>query len=191
MTFTRNGLRRVGVFCASALGSDPAYRDEAAALGSGIAAAGWGLVYGGACRGLMGVLADAAMTAGGEVIGVLPDALKGRELAHNGLTRLELVGSMHERKARIHELSNALIALPGGYGTLDELLEAVTWAQIGIHAKPCILVNTRGYWDGFLRFIDSAVSAGFITPENRGLLRVAEGAAEALALVQEAVTAQR
>ena len=189
MTFMRNGLWRVGVFCASALGSDPAYRTEAAALGSGIAATGWGLVYGGACRGLMGVMADAAMAAGGEVIGVLPDALKGREIAHNGITRLELVGSMHERKARIHALSDALIALPGGYGTLDELLEAVTWAQIGIHAKPCILVNTRGYWDGLLHFLDTAVNAGFITPENRCLLRVANGATEALALVQEAVTA--
>ncbi len=189
MTIANIGLRRVGVFCASSLGSDPAYRAEAAALGKGVAAAGWGLVYGGACRGLMGVLADAAMTAGGEVIGVLPDALKDRELAHNGLTRLELVGSMHQRKARIHELSNALIALPGGYGTLDELLEAVTWAQIGIHAKPCVLVNTRGYWDGLLHFIDMAVSAGFITPENRSLLRVAAGAREALALVQDSVPA--
>lgn len=189
MTTTSNGVRRVGVFCASSLGVDPAYRCEATALGAGIAAAGWGLVYGGASRGLMGVLADAAMAAGAEVIGVLPDALSGREIAHNGLTRLELVGTMHERKARIHELSSALIALPGGYGTLDELLEAVTWAQIGIHAKPCILVNTCGYWDGLLRFVDSAVHAGFITPENRDLLRVAADAGDALALIQDSVPA--
>jgi uncharacterized protein (TIGR00730 family) len=132
----------------------------------------------------MGVLADAALSTGAEVIGVLPDALKGREIAHNGITRLELVGTMHERKARINELSDALIALPGGYGTLDELLEAVTWAQIGIHQKPCILVNTLGYWDGLLAFIDTAVSCGFVMPENRALLRVVPDAAAALALAQ-------
>jgi hypothetical protein len=132
----------------------------------------------------MGALADAALAAGAEVIGVLPDALKGRELAHNGITRLELVGTMHERKARINELSDALIALPGGYGTLDELLEAVTWAQIGIHQKPCILVNTLGYWDGLLTFIDTAVQCGFVMPENRALLRVAANASEALTMAR-------
>jgi uncharacterized protein (TIGR00730 family) len=189
MLRTNHGVRRVGVYCASSPGNDPAYRAEATALGAGIAAARWGLVYGGASCGLMGVLADAAMAAGGEVIGVLPEALSGREIAHRGLTRLELVGTMHERKARIQELSSALVALPGGYGTLDELLEAVTWAQLGIHAKPCILVNTRGYWDGLLRFIDAAVRAGFITPENRGLLRVAADAGQALALIHDSVPA--
>jgi uncharacterized protein (TIGR00730 family) len=176
-----NGLRRVGVYCASAVGNDSAFRAEAEALGRGIAAAGMGLVYGGAIRGLMGALADAALAAGAEVIGVLPEALQGREIAHNGITRLELVGTMHERKARINELSDALIALPGGYGTLDELMEAVTWAQIGIHKKPCILVNTRNYWDGLLAFIDTAVECGFVMPENRALLRIAATADEALA----------
>jgi uncharacterized protein (TIGR00730 family) len=126
-------------------------------------------------------LANAALAAGAEVIGVLPEALQGREIAHNGITRLEVVGTMHERKARINELSDALIALPGGYGTLDELMEAVTWAQIGIHNKPCILVNTRNYWDGLLAFIDTAVDCGFVMPENRALLRVAATADEALA----------
>lgn len=180
----RNRLRRVGVYCASAIGNDPAYRAEAEALGRGIAAAGMGLVYGGAIRGLMGVLADAAFAAGAEVIGVLPDALKGREIAHNGITRLEMVGTMHERKARINELADALIALPGGFGTLDELLEAVTWAQIGIHQKPCILVNTLNYWDGLLAFIDTAVARGFVTPENRALLRVTANATEALSMAR-------
>ena len=182
MTISKNGMRRVGVYCASAIGKDPAFQAEAEALGRGIAAAGMGLVYGGAIRGLMGVLANAALAGGAEVVGVLPDALKGREIAHNGITRLELVGTMHERKARINELSDVLIALPGGYGTLDELLEAVTWAQIGLHQKPCILVNTLNYWDGLLAFLDTAVECGFVMPENRALLRVAASAEEALSM---------
>lgn len=185
MTGRENRRRCVGVFCGSSQGSDPAYGDDAAALGAGIAKAQWGLVYGGARCGLMGVLADAALAAGGEVIGVLPEILSGREIAHEGLTRLERVPTMHQRKARIHAMSDALVALPGGYGTLDELLETVTWAQIGLHAKPCILVNTRGYWDGLLRFLDAGVRAGFISPENRGLLRVVSDAAEALRAVSE------
>ena len=175
-------LRRVAVFCGSAFGNNPAFRAEATALGAAIARAGLGLVYGGACRGLMGAVADAALAAGGEVIGVLPDALKGREIAHNGLTSLELVATMHERKARIHELSDVIFALPGGYGTLDELLEAITWAQIGLHAKPCILINTANYWNGLLAFIDTAVAAGFIEAKNRDLVRVAANGADALAM---------
>ncbi|MGA2571143.1 MAG: TIGR00730 family Rossman fold protein [Terracidiphilus sp.] len=185
MTNSGNSLRRVAVFCGSAFGTNPAFRTEAAALGAAIARAGLGLVYGGACRGLMGVVADAALAEGGEVIGVLPDVLEGREIAHNGLTSLEIVATMHERKARIHELSDAILALPGGYGTLDELLEAITWAQIGIHAKPCILVNTAQYWIGLLAFLDAAVAAGFIETKNRGLVRVAANAGEALAMAME------
>lgn len=180
----KGSLRRVGVYCGSAHGNDPAFRAEAQALGEAIADAGLVLVYGGACRGLMGTIADAALARGGEVIGVLPDALKGREIAHSGLTTLELVGTMHERKARINELSDALIALPGGHGTLDELMEAITWAQIGIHSKPCILVNTIGYWDGLLTFLDQAVAAGFVRANDRALLRVAAGSAEALAMAK-------
>jgi uncharacterized protein (TIGR00730 family) len=175
-------LRRIAVYCGSALGNNPAFRAEAVALGTAIAQAGIGLVYGGACRGLMGVLADGALAAGGEVIGVLPDALKGREIAHHGLTSLELVSTMHERKARIHNLADAILALPGGYGTLDELLEAITWAQIGLHAKPCILINTAGYWNGLLAFLDTAVTEGFIEAKNRNLVRVAANAAEALTM---------
>ena len=182
MTNSGKPLRRIAVYCGSAFGNNPAFRAEAAALGTAIAQAGIGLVYGGACRGLMGVLADAALAAGAEVIGVLPDALKGREIAHHGLTSLELVSTMHERKARIHELSDAILALPGGYGTLDELLEAITWAQIGLHAKPCILVNTADYWNGLLAFLDTAVAEGFIEAKNRSLVRVAANAADALAM---------
>jgi hypothetical protein len=178
-------LRRVAVFCGSAFGNDPAFRAEATALGTAIAKAGLGLVYGGAIRGLMGAVADAALAAHGEVIGVLPEALSGREIAHKGLTSLELVGTMHERKARIHELSGAILALPGGYGTLDELLEAITWAQIGIHAKPCILINTLNYWNGLLTFLDTAVAAGFIEAKNRALIRVAANAAEAVEMAVE------
>ena len=182
MTNSGKPLRRIAVYCGSALGNNPAYRAEAEALGTAIAKAGLGLVYGGACRGLMGVVADAALAAGGEVIGVLPDALKGREIAHTGLTSLEIVATMHDRKARIHELSSAILALPGGYGTLDELLEAITWAQIGLHSKPCILINTLHYWNGLLAFLDTAVAEGFIEARNRDLVRVAANSAEALAM---------
>lgn len=182
MTNSGKPLRRIAVFCGSANGNNPAFREDAVALGAAIARAGIGLVYGGACRGLMGVIADAVLAAGGEVIGVLPDVLKGRELAHKGLTSLELVSTMHERKARIHELSDAIVTLPGGYGTLDELFEAITWAQIGLHAKPCILVNTANYFEGLLAFLDTAVAAGFIEARNRDLVRVAANAAHALAI---------
>jgi len=182
MTHSSLPLRRVAVFCGSAFGSNPAFRAEASALGAAIGKAGLGLAYGGASRGLMGVLADAALAEGAEVIGVLPEALNGREIAHTGLTSLELVLTMHERKARIHELSDAILVLPGGYGTLDELLEALTWAQIGLHAKPCILINTANYWDGLLAFLDTAVANGFIEARNRQLVRVAANAAEALTM---------
>jgi uncharacterized protein (TIGR00730 family) len=182
MTPSSRPLRRVAVFCGSAFGTNPAFRAEASALGTAIAKAGLGLVYGGASRGLMGVLADAALAGGAEVIGVLPQVLNGREIAHTRLTSLELVLTMHERKARIHELSDAILVLPGGYGTLDELLEAVTWAQIGLHAKPCILINTADYWDGLMAFLDTAVACGFIETRNRELLRVAANAGEALAM---------
>ena len=170
----------MAVYCGSADGNNPAYLAEARALGAAIAAAGLGLVYGGACVGLMGTVADAALAAGAEVIGVLPTVLTGRELEHTRLTRLELVPSMHVRKARQVELADAFLVLPGGYGTMDEMVEVVTWAQLGLHTKPCILINTAGYWDGLLAFLDSAVAAGFIKQKNRELLRVAANAEEAV-----------
>jgi len=181
--------KRVAVYCGSADGSDPAYLAEAKALGRVIAGAGLGLVYGGASIGLMGAVADAALQAGAEVIGVLPEILSGKEIAHPGLTSFELVPTMHDRKARMTQLADAFLILPGGYGTFDELMEAVTWAQLGLHSKPCILINTAGYWNGLLAFVDTAVAAGFVKPENRRLLLVAETASAAVNMV--AIQAQR
>jgi uncharacterized protein (TIGR00730 family) len=172
----------VTVYCGSADGNDPVFLAEARVLGTAIAAAGLGLVYGGASVGLMGAVADAALAVGAEVIGVLPDVLAGKEIAHKGLTRLELVSTMHERKARMAELADAFLILPGGYGTLEELLEAVTWAQLRLHAKPCILINTAGYWDGLLAFLDTAVAAGFLKKKNRELMKVVANADEAVAM---------
>ncbi len=170
----------MAVFCGSSNGTNPAFAAEARALGVAIAAAGLGLVYGGACVGLMGTVADAALAGGAEVIGVLPAVLTGREVEHTRLTRLELVPSMHARKARQVELADAFLVLPGGYGTMDEMMEVVTWAQLGMHAKPCILINTAGYWDGLLAFLDTAVEAGFVKAKNRGLVQVAANAEEAV-----------
>jgi len=174
--------RRVAVYCGSANGTDPAFLTEAQSLGAAIARAGLGLVYGGANVGLMGAVADAALAGSAEVIGILPEVLRGREIAHTGLTRLELVPTMHKRKARMAELADAFLILPGGYGTLEELLEVVTWAQLRIHAKPCILVNVSGYWNGLLSFLDTAVAAGFLKPHNRALLQVAASSEEAVLL---------
>ena len=175
--------RNVAVYSGSSYGRNPAFRAEATELGKAIAAAGLGLVYGGANVGLMGAVADAALGAGAEVIGVLPQVLAGKEIAHSGLTTLETVPTMHERKARMAELADAFLILPGGYGTFDELMEIVTWAQLGLHVKPCILINTAGYWNDLLRFLDSTVVAGFLKAENRQLLVVAPTAAEAVSLV--------
>src|SRR5580698_5644000 len=180
MTSSNTSPRRVAVYCGSADGNDPAYAAAARALGTAIAAAGLGLVYGGASAGLMGAVADAALAAGAEVIGVLPDVLAGKEIAHASLTRLELVSTMHERKARMAELAEAFLILPGGYGTMEELLEVVTWAQLRLHNKPVILINTAGYWDGLLAFLDAAVASGFLKPKNRELLRVSAGPEEAV-----------
>ena len=178
---------RVAVYCGSADGNHPEFLSDARALGRAIAAAGMGVVYGGANIGLMGAVADAALAAGTEVIGVLPEVLSGREIAHTGLTRLESVATMHQRKARMVALADAFLILPGGYGTLDEMLEIVTWSQLRLHAKPCILINTLGYWDGLLAFLDTTVAAGFLKPENRALLLVANTAEEA---VERAISGQ-
>ena len=176
-------LKRVAVYCGSANGSDPVFLSEAKALGTAIAGAGLGLVYGGACVGLMGAVADAALAGGAEVIGVLPEILSGSEIAHRGLTRLEMVPTMHERKARMVKLADAFLMLPGGYGTLDEMMEIVTWKQLRLHAKRCVLINTANYWDGLLAFLDRAVEAGFLKAENRLLLEVAASAEDAIRIV--------
>jgi len=185
MATSNSTRRRIAVYCGSANGNNPIFLSEARLLGQAIAAAGIGLVYGGASVGLMGAVADAALAGGAEVIGVLPEILAGSEIAHTGLTALEMVPTMHERKARMHAMADAFIALPGGYGTLDELLEALTWAQLGMHAKPCILVNTAGYWNGLCAFLDTAVTAGFLKPANRALPRVAATASQAVSMAAE------
>ncbi len=177
----------VCVFCGSADGAYPEYRAEAARLGTFIAQRGFGLVYGGASVGLMGAVADAALAGGAQVVGVLPEVLKDREIAHPGLTELHYVANMHKRKAMMADLSGAFIALPGGFGTLDEFIEIVTWAQLGIHSKPCVLVNTGGYFDDLLRFLDHAVSEGFVREANRNAIAVAADAEAALRLIEAAL----
>ncbi len=170
----------MAVYCGSTRGNNPAFLAEARALGTAIAGAGLSMVYGGASVGLMGAAADAAIAGGAEVIGVIPELLSGREIAHPGLTRLDVVATMHKRKARMVRLADAFLALPGGYGTLDEMMEIVTWKQLRLHAKPCILINTAGYWNGLLTFLDTAVAMGFLKPENRALLQVAADPVEAV-----------
>ena len=173
------------VFCGSADGADPLYAHTAKELGKQIADAGMALVYGGATVGLMGIVADAAFAGGAEVIGVMPEVLMDREIAHRGITHFHVVKTMHERKALMYQHADAFIALPGGYGTLDEFIEIVTWAQLKIHQKPCILINTNGYYDSFLAFLDHAASQGFLKAENRKLIQVKDSAASALELVKE------
>jgi uncharacterized protein (TIGR00730 family) len=173
-------LKRVCVFCGSSYGARPAYREAAADLGRLLAGSRIGIVYGGGNVGLMGALADAALGAGGEVIGVIPHHLVSKELAHQGV-ELRIVHSMHERKALMADLSDAFIALPGGYGTLEEFCEVLTWSQLGLHAKPCGLLNVDGYYDGLLGLVDHAVAEGFVRPESRDLVLVGDDAAELLA----------
>jgi len=179
------GKKWVCVFCASAEGASPQYLEAAELLGRLIVRRGYGLLYGGATVGAMGAVADAALEAGGEVVGVIPEVIREREIDHRGLTELHVVGTMHERKALMASRADAFVALPGGYGTLDEFIEIVTWAQLKIHAKPCVLVNVGGFYDGFLRFLDHTVEQGFIFPENRTLVQVARDPEEALDLVEQ------
>lgn len=164
--------KRVCVFCGSSSGLGNAYAEAARATGSALARRGLGLVYGGGRVGLMGHLAGAALDAGGEVIGVIPEALFERELGHTGVTELRVVRSMHERKAVMADLSGAFLALPGGFGTLDEFCEVLTWAQLGIHRKPCALLNVNGYFDPLLALFDRAVRDGFLARAHRSLVLV-------------------
>ena len=178
--------KTICVFCGSADGAKPEYVAAAHELGRTIAERGYGLLYGGATVGLMGVVADAALAAGGEVVGVIPDIIMDREIGHKGLTELHVVRTMHERKALLAARANAFVALPGGYGTMDEFIEIVTWAQLRIHLNPCILLSVEGYYQPLLKFFDSAVDQGFIKPENRGLVQVAEDVSGTLALIERA-----
>jgi uncharacterized protein (TIGR00730 family) len=160
---------RVCVYCGSLPGDDPRFAATARAFGAALAGAGYGVVYGGGRVGLMGALADAALAAGGEVIGVIPRFLEEREVAHRGVD-LRVVESMHERKALMAELADAFVALPGGFGTFEEYFEIVTWVQLGLADAPCLLANVEGYFDGLLALIDGAHAKGFITARNRALV---------------------
>jgi hypothetical protein len=164
------------VFCGASSGRTPAYATAARAFGAALAARGLGLVYGGGRVGLMGALADAALAGGGEVIGVIPQELVDRELAHPGLTELRVVGSLHERKAGMAELADAFVALPGGFGTLDELMEQLTWSQLGLHAKPVGLLDVEGYWRPLIALARHATEEGFVRESDLGSIAVADDA---------------
>jgi uncharacterized protein (TIGR00730 family) len=168
------GLSSVCVFCGSNGGADPAYVAAAEEVGSGLAQRGIRIVYGGGRVGLMGALADSARAAGGEVVGVMPQALVDREIGHTGIDDLRVVDTMHERKALMVELADAFIALPGGIGTLEELFEVYTWAQLGLHAKPLALLDVAGYYRPLAAFLDHAVQERFLRPETRSMLAVVE-----------------
>jgi len=163
-------MKRVCVYCGSSAGRLPRYRDAARALGHEIAARGLGLVYGGAGIGVMGAVADAVLSRGGEVIGVIPHNLATKEVAHAGLSELLVVASMHERKARMEELSDGFIALPGGWGTFEEIFEMLTWAQLGMHQKPCGLLNVAGYYDHLFTFLEHAVAENFVRSEHQPMI---------------------
>lgn len=163
-------LKRICVFCGANTGARPAYALAARELASLMAKQRTGLVYGGGNVGLMGILADTMLEAGGEVIGVIPASLVAREVAHSGLSELRVVQTMHERKALMNELSDAFIAMPGGFGTLDEFFEILTWSQLGIHGKPSGLLNVAGYYDNLLVMLDHAVAEELLRPEHRALI---------------------
>ncbi|MGH7796546.1 MAG: TIGR00730 family Rossman fold protein [Candidatus Binatia bacterium] len=164
--------RKICVFTGSRRGSWPLYAEAATALGCEIVRRGYGLVYGGGNVGLMTVIADTVLESGGHVTGVIPNALVSKEAAHRGLSDLRRVGSMHERKALMAELSDGFVAMPGGIGTMEEFFEALSWAQLGLHEKPCGLLNVSGYYDRLIEFLDRAVSEDFIKPEHRALMIV-------------------
>jgi uncharacterized protein (TIGR00730 family) len=165
-------MRRLCVFSGSSPGAKPAYREAAAELGAAMVREGVDLVYGGASVGLMGVIADAVLAGGGKAIGVIPRGLFEREIAHAGLTELRVVGSMHERKAMMAELSDGFVALPGGIGTFEEIFEMWTWAQLGSHQKPCAFFNVAGFYDHLLQFLDFVVDEAFLKPVHRKMVLV-------------------
>ncbi|WP_430512981.1 TIGR00730 family Rossman fold protein [Pannonibacter phragmitetus] len=174
-------MKSICVFCGSNFGTDPAFEQAARETGRVIAEAGKTLVYGGAAVGLMGAVADGALAAGGKVIGILPEALKAKELEHKGLSEIHIVRSMHERKAMFAELSDGFITLPGGTGTMEEIFEVWTWGQLGYHSKPFGLLNTAGFYDALLTFLDEQVAKGFVRAEMRSMLLVAEHPAHLIA----------
>lgn len=167
-------VKRLAVYCGSSMGADPRFAELTRELGAAMAARGVDLVYGGGRRGLMGVIADAVLAGGGRVYGVIPQALVDLEVAHKGLTELHKVASMHERKAKMTELTDAFVAIPGGIGTLDELFEAWTWNALGYHSKPFALLNAGGFWDRMIGFLDHVTESGFLSPARRAQLIVAD-----------------
>ena len=167
-------MKRIAVYCGSATPADPVFIESARAVGRSLAERGIGVVYGGGRIGLMGAVADAALAAGGEVIGVIPEALVTGEVAHRGLTRLTVVKTMHERKQAFTDLSDGFITLPGGTGTMDELWEAMSWAQLGYHEKPVGLLNVAGFYDGLIAFVGTMADTGFIRPQHRNILIAAD-----------------
>ena len=179
-------IQRVAVYCGSALGSDPVFADAARDTAEAMVGTGVELVYGGGRLGLMGLVADSVLELGGKVYGVIPDALVDLEVAHTGVTELFHVPNMHERKAKMTDLADAFIALPGGIGTFDELFEAWSWNALGYHAKPFCLLNVAGFWDGMIAFIDHATQSGFLSASRRKQLLVASTPEEALNLLDEA-----
>lgn len=176
---------RIAIYCGSCGGADPVYVSAAREAAGFLAREGIGLVYGGGNVGLMGHIANAALEAGGEVVGVIPQALMDKELGHGGVTELHVVRSMHERKQLMVDLSDGFIALPGGFGTLDELFETLTWLQLGFHEKPVGLLNVGGFFDGLLAFLDHMTAQGFVKKEHRDCLLVADNAAELLAKMRD------
>ena len=172
-------MQRLCIYCGSSAGSNERYVDAARQLARKLAEKNIGVVYGGARVGIMGAVADAALAGGAEVIGVIPESLTRKELMHDGLTALHVVASMHERKAQMAELSDGFVALPGGFGTLEEIVEVITWAQLGFHRKPCGFLNVDGYFDAFFRFVDHAVGEGFIRTAHRNMI-VCETSPESL-----------
>ncbi|MCW6531700.1 MULTISPECIES: TIGR00730 family Rossman fold protein [Sphingomonas] len=167
-------MKRLAVYCGSATPADPVYLETARAVGRELATRGIGVVYGGGRLGLMGAVADAALAAGGEVIGVIPQALVDAEVAHRGLTELHVVPGMHERKKAFTDLADGFVTIPGGTGTMDELWEALSWAQLGYHSDPVGLLNTQGYYDDLVAFWEKMATVGFLRPQHRDLLIVAE-----------------
>jgi uncharacterized protein (TIGR00730 family) len=177
-------IRNLAVYCASSLGVNPAYQAAAAELGHALATRNIGLIYGGANVGLMKIVADSTIAAGGRVTGVIPEVLVDLEVTHSGISELHVVDTMHTRKALMAEKADAFLALPGGYGTFEELFEVLAWQTLRLHTKPILLLNVDGFYDGLLTFLDHAVTQGVLKPKNRAILLVATTVAEALALLE-------
>ncbi len=167
-------MKKVCVYCGSSAGSSDVYKDGAQSLAREMVKQKVDLVYGGASVGIMGIIADTVLAEGGDVTGIIPESLDAREISHQGLTELFVVDTMHDRKSGMARLSDGFIAMPGGLGTLEEIFEVLTWAQLGMHHKPCALLNIGGYFDGLVQFIDHAVEQGFVKPLHRGMLLVEE-----------------